>query len=666
MVSLSIILLLHVLRVQGTGDGDFIGGACTEADEVKEASSFLQLSKVATRGRADFRLEHARQWTRVMPFNCTQYRMPIRLMKEDNGSYAFKGLDVDTGSYHLLFYVPYGGKLGLLDGCGINPVDGIIYCTLKQDGENFVVRLDAQTLEYVAKLPGLDEAFNAGAFSPDGTYFVANEEAEFHVIQNLSIAEGHTLKTSKRLLSLQGEEPRQLEGFQSAADVVAVKKDLEGLGEMEYVFVVNRAALMVARYDDESSNFTKSWVIPYSKDGTEGTWDEEFGTGWRFDGKVFFAQNEGEGVFEVDLDVLNLTKVAMMEESATKRGVFNLTKVGPSEKGAKWNDGLSCPGSTDPWLTKVAKFDCLLHPLPIQARRLEAGYAIEEMDISTGNYTTVYQLPFAMTTPPYQYLNAIGINPMDGIPYGCLLFDPFPNVFYIVRFDDTKVEFVVKILDMLDPVAGAFSSNGTFFFMQSGDANKMGPTLFSMDRFKLHSMKGYLNARDPDILVLSNISAEGLQLKEQFHFSDIAVIKYDLMGTGKEDYVVAANDKMQAVMVKWEGAHGIYSDVYKLKTNDLYSTQNVTRNFGSVWNYNGRVFFSASDGSGVYEAAQVLFDKSEIILRKMGNSTIAFNGDGFNCWSYDSPFKRTDELRNGTVMRSAFKDWAETTPSPLE
>mmetsp|Transcript_107002 Transcript_107002/g.185008 ORF Transcript_107002/g.185008 Transcript_107002/m.185008 type:complete len:707 (-) Transcript_107002:89-2209(-) len=602
--------------------------------------------------------------TTVKEFDCMKHGRPIQVLKDGKTGFAFKELNVETGVYESVFSVPFSRVTPAyqdLNSCGINPVDGIAYCTMWQN-EQYIVRVDEDTIEYVAKIPGAGKSgyYNTGSFSPGGVYYVATGEAKFFVLANISSMKGFPSQKASGLPNFEARRTHSPQGFDSAADVVVVRDSLEGskVGAKEYAIVLNKGSLMIAKF--EGGEFTKTWNMAYKMpNGKLGGKEDTWGAGWNFNGKVFFAINDGKGVYQIDMKKL---RYSYLSKDKKEYRPFPLKKIGASAAGG-FNDGINCMSSPDPWVTSCLPFPCKVHKGPLQIIRQEGpwyekeeaqgrgiftGYGLKKLDLLTGTYTEIWTIPFTQTKPKFKYLNAVGISPIDGIAYGCLLFNEYPGDFYIVRFDQTqRIEFLAKMEGPYDPVAGAFDSKGNFFFVHNTKGS-FNPVLFQAPE-KLDSMKGYPN--QTGVPLLTNLT--GLTLWKSWHFADIVAVSYDLEGTGKStEYILAINRERQAVMVKWNKEDPSSSVVHRFATNNPFPETGFM-SYGAAWNFKDRVFFSSNDGFGVAETKKIDLARKTITFAKVGKSSKVMNNDGFNCWGQESPFEGAPDPRVKVV--SGFK-----------
>mmetsp|Transcript_52417 Transcript_52417/g.95730 ORF Transcript_52417/g.95730 Transcript_52417/m.95730 type:complete len:1267 (-) Transcript_52417:51-3851(-) len=566
----------------------------------------------------------------VAPFNCVKYGKPIQCLKAGKRGFGFYELNVETGKYLPIYEVPFSRTQPPyedLNACGINPVDDKMYCAMKAK-EMYIARMDSTTAKFVAKVPGSGKPYTSGTFGPDGTLFIADDQARFLVIKDVDKMSGFDSKKDKALPDLTKLQLKKPTGFHSAADVVVVNADLEKAGKKDYVIVLNRGSLMVAQY--ENNKFGKTWIMPYKAGNKKGKWKEKWGAGWLFGGKVFFASNEGKGVYEIDMKALDLTK------DTKGLSPFALTKMGKASPSA-FNDGANCLNAPDPWKTKIVPWNCKIHPQPAQILRGNSGYDVKKLNLVSGKYDLVYSIPFSRTKPAFKYLNAVGLSPIDNVPYGCLLFGDFPAAAFIVRIDHEKFEFLAKIKGKFDPIAGTFDSDGNYFFVHN-TKDSSDPVMYSMSG--LDGMQGYTSHKDPKLPVIKQM--KGLTLGEFYQFADIVAVNFDFEVSGtKSDYILGINDRKQVVVVKWNDDSPEDSNLWRFSTTDVLTNRKAFRNFGAAWNYNGRVFMAANDGVGLFETKKLDFSKRLITLEKVGDSAPIVNTDGFNCWNIDAPFPAT-------------------------
>jgi len=154
--------------------------------------------------------------------------------------------------------------------------------------------------------------------------------ASFEVIEYQKAVDTFKLPTYER-----GDLPSfQLNGT-STADIVADSGTYDGEGEAEYAFLLDTYnKLLMTKMPPSQDEDAKSWELtatglPLPMYG--------YGAGWNFNGQLFFASNEGKGVYEIDKHSINI------EEKTV-----SFRKVGESAT-TSLNDGANCLEAPSPW-----------------------------------------------------------------------------------------------------------------------------------------------------------------------------------------------------------------------------------------------------------------------------------------------------------------------------
>lgn len=586
----------------------------------------------------------------VRPLNCRKFNKPLQVMETMNG-YSIKELNISSGHYNQLFELPFDivpGKYQWLNGCGINPKDDKIYCVMFATAP-FIVRLDASTVEFVARMPWHE--YTAATFAPKGRFYASTLKADFVVVDDLEIADGFPFIEAKgsEILDLRNRAFIKAEGFTRASDFVVLDGDLEGIGILEeYVYCLYGPKLQIARYNSTSGDFSQSWVIyvdPYN-------WANIHGAGWEYGGKLYFAINRGIGVYEIEYPKINFT------ETYSKTNPFPLVLAGKSDQAAR-NDGMNCFNYPSPWITSCLPFNCTTDiGKLIQANGGEEAYDVAYLDSATGTHETIYSIPRNRTSPPIIEMNAFGIGPMDFVGYAAIVIDEVtdnsnPPPFYIVRFDEEKIEYVAKVqANSGQPVGGCFDSFGTYYVVSN-------PTLL---QFKgLQWLKGYTNRTDEDLPFYDMAVNTSIVVKEIMHgalqIADIIAVKANFDGEGKANWIVGANAYQQLVTVKVSGSNSSKHLVFL--TNDVHGYPN-RKNFGAMWGISGKAYVASNDGKGVFEIplseVRMPYDGTPIQLTKVGESANLGSTDGMNCKPRGSPFEPVgDSLETRRLRRTTIK-----------
>jgi len=299
-------------------------------------TEFFQRSKLAIRrGKevGEMALQSAANLTqepitKVKPMDCEKDSRPLQSIKGEKG-FFIAALDVNTGDYESLFRISWNrvkGDYADLNACDINPFDDIIYCVMRADGESYVVRIDEKTIEFVALLPA--SVFSAASFAYTGEFFVSMSGAETIAVPPLHELQGYEDREDKKLKNYKNLQANKPPGFESISDSVVI----EYLGET-YLLVLYGPKLQIALY--ENGVAMQTWI----KDVEPNRWDNIYGAGWNFAGKVFFSTNRGAGVYAIPVEEIDLEN----EEQ-----VIQLQQVGLS-KATDFNDGMNCKNAANPW-----------------------------------------------------------------------------------------------------------------------------------------------------------------------------------------------------------------------------------------------------------------------------------------------------------------------------
>lgn len=276
----------------------------------------------------------------VMPIDCSIRTLPIQVMPY-NGGYAARELSIATGGYSELFAVPFYRtfpKYTKLNGCGIHPDDWIAYCIMELDSAWYIVRMDSDMVEFVAKLKSdIKGEYGAAAFGPSGTFYYITSQAPYTVytLRGIADMQGTSDQAAATLADVSAVSGSEFSDWGDVADVVAISADLDASGsEAEYLITFIGNKVHVVKADGDAAKY-KAWTIPASSNYYNG-----WGGAWQYNGKAFFANNDGVGVYEIPVGSINL-------ESKQK---VTVKRVGESNPALR-NDGMNCMDSPVPWST---------------------------------------------------------------------------------------------------------------------------------------------------------------------------------------------------------------------------------------------------------------------------------------------------------------------------
>jgi len=218
------------------------------------------------------------------------------------------------------------------------------------------------------------------------------------------------------------------------------------------------------------------------------------------------------------------------------------------------------------------------------------------------------------------YLNSAGISPMDGKVYATVR--THEDSIYLIRFDETKVEFLAKLYDGLEfdrfPSfnAGAMATDGTFYIHNQARS-------WSMENAdELTGYASYDNTSIPD-----------------WSATEPTVTSTVSLGA---DFVVLDTDKFEGGITQRYaiGAGNGYIGVINLDTGVGWELEASTMSgtWGSAWLYDGNVYVASNTGTlGVYRV-QVDLIANSVKTTHVANSAMTGHNDGMNCLDVDDPF----------------------------
>jgi len=293
---------------------------CHEAPEKKE---FLQIQQNSSGGMT------------IEPWNCGEtvslaWQSQTKDMPDGSKETSIQALNVKSGEYELVFKIPPSRTKPAfrnINSCAINPQDGILYCSMQiNNAGSFLVRIDSQQVGFVCKLPLWQYS---GTFDKDGNYY-CNGAKSWSVVSGVT-----KMATQPSLYDLSGSPftENYVKENSMGADMVSFEADL-GEGTATYIMTVEGSSAILIRVDDKSYKTTtlRASGLPSGK-----TW----ASGWSYKSSVFFAAEDGSGVYQVDLGSVNLLSKTL-----------TFMKEGKSAA-LEWNDGFGCPDLVSPFAPTI-------------------------------------------------------------------------------------------------------------------------------------------------------------------------------------------------------------------------------------------------------------------------------------------------------------------------
>lgn len=286
--------------------------------------------------------------TETVPFDCAAFPGPMQAMITDKG-YDLAFLNYTTGDYKSIYSIAKNRTdppFKVLNAFGMGPHDQIIYATLVMDDWDdaiyptpppfYVVRIDSERIEFVAKVQAAMGSPIAGGFDGKGTYYVVSNPTLLQ-FKDIQAMKGYSNHTNPNLTSYTMDDDvvaiKNLTGTHQIADLIAIEGNYDKKGNSTWVLATNAYMEIIAMKPSEG----KFYVVGY-KDVINKPDRQNFGAAWQFNGEYYVGSNDGLGVFQVPIDKIEVPDGPSLE----------LTKVGESAAIFN-NDGLNCVRTTSPF-----------------------------------------------------------------------------------------------------------------------------------------------------------------------------------------------------------------------------------------------------------------------------------------------------------------------------
>ncbi|KAK7248285.1 hypothetical protein SO694_0034701, partial [Aureococcus anophagefferens] len=376
----------------------------------------------------------------VAPFGCDDFA-PVQILRaEGDDAYSAMRFDLASGTYGFLFALDYFDG-DAVNGAGLLEIGGAAYAMAafddrlcRFDGDGSLCFDGALAYDYpnVAAVVGTTYYYSKSPGKNDKSfYFVENvhtddpvfvDDAAFVVSPDLfSSSLGDVVPVVERdgaaSVVDDGEDYRTyLVGLGRAFEVVVVRLDADGRYPEAY-------AVLASAVDWGAYNAT----LPD---------DSAFGAGFGYEldtgeNQVFFANNDGFGIFEVELPLAVPSTCWNAGSSTAFHALCSATAAVTRRTDAAAvasNDGFNCAGdggspidtmpptvaptlpcAEDPgrgtcWAdASVAPWDCGAYPYPVQVLRLwddaagayEDDYAVASVNIWQGTFDVLYHMTYA-------------------------------------------------------------------------------------------------------------------------------------------------------------------------------------------------------------------------------------------------------------------------------
>jgi hypothetical protein len=543
---------------------------------------------------------------KVAKWECGSEAQPLQSTTTDSGITRIESLHIGTGTYELVMEIPKTRTVPAfrsINSCAINPKDEILHCSMEINNKgSFLVRIDSTQVAFVTKLPGWRYS---AVFDADGNYYIYGNSG-------LSMIPKVTDEPSySDLDELQAKSPHSKftppKAFEMGADLVVLRKDLEGTGVQTYLLSLQNSDLHIVQV---STSPWKHWTLPCA--GVPQyplTW----GSAWNFAGKYYFAPDTGEGVHELYIKSIDLKSQAQVQ----------LKRVSDAQK-TDWNDGFNCKQGNDPFdPNHIKQWDCTKQPRALQVTtthltvptNANSKSNIEFLNIEEGKYEMLFEVKKSWTDPPFNCINSCAINPKDDVIHCTMEIDNRGS--FLVRIDDSQVGYVAKVPGW--QYAGIFDSKGNYYmYGNSGVSVVTGVA-------DMPTKQSYLE--------LSNSQQYSGPHSTQLG-ADLTVLEMDLEGTGKEETYLLALQSSNLHVLR------VSTSPYKNWVIQGKGLPETATTWGSAWNFDGGIFFAPDSAEGVFQllTKTVSLTQKVATFVKVGKSQETSWNDGFSCSKNIAPF----------------------------
>ncbi|KAH8074334.1 DNA binding protein [Aureococcus anophagefferens] len=352
----------------------------------------------------------------IAEFNCDEYKNPIQVMQtDDDDYYTVRELNMVTGEYEYLF------GLGYFDGDHVNAAALRHKSFTKTDGST--------GHKYY-----LWASFDGSLCSFDQGHKICLSEPLMEAKPNVGVIVRQNYYYAKDP-GRDGDKPIYwIEDVDGAAPVFHDDASL-AIADDLYTEAVLDVAPLIETADDEvyvdDGKLSGAYLVGLAE---QAELLIEFGAAFAYlrsdgDPRVLFSSNQGFGIFELTLPVVvpdgcwNTGTDTSSHAACDEADAVTLSWIADSRE-AESNDGLNCPYNEEltpptpqpteaPSETPLQPFDCASHGNPVQVLKWdnEDLYSVRELDMTTGEYTLVYDLTWFT-----RHINAASLY-FDGTDY---------------------------------------------------------------------------------------------------------------------------------------------------------------------------------------------------------------------------------------------------------
>lgn len=273
--------------------------------------------------------------------------------------------------------------------------------------------------------------------------------------------------------------------------------------------------------------------------------------------------------------------------------------------------------------------------MALQVATSDGKASVRYLNITTGEYKPLFDLPHDITNPPFTAINACAINPKDDVIYCSIDIDQKGT--FLVRINAGELGYVTKLPGFR--YAAAFDSDGNYYM---GGGNGFSYIKKTQNLPTLLSWKDFDDAKDTKPKFSKTLAV---------HMGgDMALLEYDLEVALK--YLVSIiGGKLRVVRVFHEPCdtrgkkqhHPLRDQLNKTSDSWLLPTEGLPKDvdFGTAWNFKSGIYFAADTGEGVYkldERTINIHNRQPVTFTKVGNAAPSEWNDGMSCIDDDGPF----------------------------
>ncbi|CAE7713047.1 unnamed protein product [Symbiodinium sp. CCMP2592] len=530
-----------------------------------------------------------------------------------------------------------------LDSCGINDVDGMIYCVAGSGSNQQLVRVTCGSERatnlvcYLGEVPAVN--VNGASFAPGTGTFVARNNSDIFTFENVASLSGSTLPVTAPVT----QTSTFTMDVESESDLIVQEANVDGSGNKPWIFSCYGRKVFARPLDGSGIQTTLTIT------GLASIVDanEQARSMWGYsDGSVYCAylldNNPYERiVIQVLLDTVNITAGTVEFFEAAPAQGFALSRVNNAE------DGLNClntaspfPGSGGTTTTttippcEAAAFNCSQYPGPLQVINDDSSAScVSRLQYlnSSGLYTPI------CSSQPGECQQGCSYNPKDGKIY-CQSVRSFRNLGrYFTRIDCDGTTGVMKVcyVDLFrnDVRTASFVeepfTNFPNYVHSSTPLRNLQADVTTLGAFEDPPFEG----------VWSGMASEQIS-SASFNSRSMAISRFDIGdGNGVQTWAIGCNDGQVVVQGVSNDTDNFLENVrYTLTIEEPVPTGGAAK---TAWTFENKVY-CAYDNAVYFLFTQFITlntvtNTGTIILGEVSNAATVNNNDDNGGLQCDTP-----------------------------